>query len=138
MKKFDIFLILIFTFFIGCNSKTTTDKTICPQCRMPIKSKINTARMDNIYFDDVGCLILWAKKEAKKLNHAEVFTKDTHKYINATDAYYSNNERTPMGYGFTAYEHQKKGYIKFEEMRLKMLRGENLHNPKIRKRILGE
>ncbi len=42
-----------------------------------------------------------------------------------------------MGYGFGAYENKKEDVINFEEMLLKMYRGENLTNPHIRKKLLG-
>ena len=43
-----------------------------------------------------------------------------------------------MGYGFGAYEHDRDFLIDFETMRLRMLRGETLNNPKIRKQIMGK
>ncbi len=43
-----------------------------------------------------------------------------------------------MHYGFGVHEDKKKGYIDFKEMRLRMLRGENMTNPKIRKKILQQ
>ncbi len=106
---------------------------------MPIpKSKENSSHLDKTYFDDMGCLILWTKSEGKEPKSAMVFSKDTKQYIKVTDAFYTINERTPMGYGFTAYEKPQEGSIKFDEVRLKMLRGEHMANPKIRKQILGE
>jgi hypothetical protein len=42
-----------------------------------------------------------------------------------------------MGYGFTPYERKIPQSISFEEMRLRILRGETMRNPKIRKQILG-
>jgi len=105
---------------------------------LPKNSKINTSYINKTYFDDIGCMILWAKKENINSQDAKVFTKDTQKYIKAIKAHYTINERTPMGYGFTAYEKLQKGSIDFKEMRLRVLRGETMQNPKIRKQILGE
>jgi len=42
-----------------------------------------------------------------------------------------------MGYGFGSRERETNTTISFEEMRLRMLRGENLSDPKIRKKLLG-
>jgi hypothetical protein len=44
-----------------------------------------------------------------------------------------------MHYGFGAYENAnaKEGMIDFNEMRLRMLRGETISDPKIRKKLLG-
>jgi hypothetical protein len=127
-------------FFVGCESSSSTNENVCPQCNMPVpNSKEQSSHLDNkVYFDDMGCLILWTKKESKEPSRAMVFTKDTKKYIKATDAHYTINERTPMGYGFTAYEKEQPKSIEFEEMKLRMLRGEHMANPKIRKQILGE
>ena len=106
---------------------------------MPIpKSNENSSYLNKTHFDDMGCLILWTKKEGKNPSDAMVFTKDTKHYIKATDAYYTITERTPMGYGFTAYEKAQTKSIKFDEMKLRMLRGEHMANPKIRKQILGQ
>ena len=136
--KFFIFYFSLFIMFTACNSSNSNHKNICPQCNMPIKTKEYSSYLEKTHFDDIGCLILWTKKENKEPSLAMVFTKDTKKYIKATDAFYTIKERTPMGYGFTAYEKEQPKSIKFEEMRLRMLRGEHMANPKIRKQILGE
>ena len=133
-------VLLLGLFFVGCDSSTSTVQPICPECNMPIpESKEYSSHIDyKTYFDDMGCLILWTKEEGKEPSSAMVFTKDTKQYIKATDAHYTINERTPMGYGFTAYENAQEKSIKFNEMKLRMLRGEHMANPKIRKQILGE
>ncbi|MBU1667127.1 hypothetical protein KKC13_01840 [bacterium] len=107
---------------------------------MPIpESKEYSSHLDKqIYFDDVGCLILWTKKEGRESRDAKVFTKDTKEYIKADDAHYTINEQTPMNYGFSAYKKPPPNSIRFDEMQLRMLRGEHMANPKIRKQILGE
>jgi len=141
MREFKFLLFLLFLgFFIGCDSSTSISQPICPQCNMPIpESKEQSAHLNKkTYFDDMGCLILWTKDEEKEPSRAMVFTKDTKQYIRATDAHYTINERTPMGYGFTAYEKAQEKSIKFDEVKLRMLRGEHMANPKIRKQILGE
>ena len=140
MKRFKFFIIhfLLFIVLLGCDSSNSNSENICPQCNMPIKSKEYSSHLDKTYFDDMGCLILWTKKASKEPSLAMVFTKDTKQYIKATDAFYTIKERTPMGYGFTAYEKKQPQSIKFEEMKLRMLRGEHMANPKIRKQILGE
>ncbi|WP_188093945.1 hypothetical protein [Sulfurimonas sp. CVO] len=153
--KFSFFILnfLFLSLITGCSSSengssNTSQSTqrICPQCNMPVpESNIYSCNLENngkiSYFDDIGCLILWTKNQKIDINaaKAEVFTNDTHKYINIKDAYYTINEKTPMNYGFAAYEHKKEDtfYIKIDEVKLKMLRGEHLANPKIRKQILG-
>ena len=117
----------------------------CPKCRMPLKSKVNSAQVvfddERTYiFDDIGCLILWIRDAQIDKKHIKIFvyTTDTHKWIDANKLYYSIKDNTPMGYGFSGYEKNQNGFIGFEEMSLKMLRGENMADPKIRKRLLGK
>jgi hypothetical protein len=92
------------------------------------------------YFDDVGCMVLWAKENHVDLKNVVVkaFTHDTKKYVDAFKLNYSIDETTPMHYGFGAYEKKRKNSIDFDEVILRMLRGENMANPKIRKQILGQ
>ncbi len=117
----------------------------CPQCHMEVDTLIHSVQLitkdgKTYIFDDPGCMILWL--EDHNLNPKEVviwaYTSDTHRWIDAKKAWYSLTDNTPMKYGFGAYEHKKKGFIDFNTMRLKMLRGENLTNPKIRKKLLGQ
>jgi len=120
-------------------------KATCPKCRMGVEHKENAAQVvfedEKTYiFDDVGCLVLWieqvkANKEAIKMF---VFAKDTHRWIDAKKAFYSIKDETPMGYGFGGYEKNQTEFIDIETMRLKMLRGENMSDPKIRKMLLGQ
>jgi len=91
------------------------------------------------FFHDHGGFIHWLKdKSFKDKATIWVRTVDTKKYINAKDAFYSLNDITPMGYGFGAYEKNQKNFVAFTEMRLKMLRGETMNNPKIKKQLLGK
>ncbi len=91
------------------------------------------------FFHDHGDFVHWlSDKKFEKTAVIWVMSRDTHRWINGRKAYYSLNEITPMGYGFGAYEHNKKGLVDFATMRLKMLRGETMKNPKIRKKLLGK
>lgn len=90
------------------------------------------------FFHDHGGFIHWlSDKKFKDSAVIWVMSRDTHRWINGRKAYYSLNEITPMGYGFGAYEHKKEGTVDFDTMRLKMLRGETMRDPKIRKQLLG-
>lgn len=121
------------------------DNTVqCPQCNMFLVGKDFTAQIitsDNKthFFDDPGCAVLWIEEHKVNLNDIVfwVYTLDTKKWIHVQDAYFSISDITPMRYGFGAYEHKKDGFIDYEEMSLRMLRGENMTNPKIRKKILS-
>ena len=91
------------------------------------------------FFHDHGDSVHWlSDKPFEKSAVIWVMSRDTHKWIDGRKAYYTLNELTPMGYGFGAYEHKKEGMVDFDTMRLKMLRGETLKNPKIRKQLLGK
>jgi len=91
------------------------------------------------FFHDHGGFVHWLEdKSFKDEAVIWVMSRDTKKWIKAKEAYYSINDITPMGYGFGAYENDKNSLIDYETMRLRMLRGETLNNPKIKKQILGE
>jgi len=116
----------------------------CPKCRMPVESLNNAVQVvkpnGNTYiFDDVGCMILWAKENKQDFNTlvSWVYAHDSHHWIDAQKAYYSLTDSTPMRYGFGAYEKPHADFISFEKMRLRMLRGLTLKDPKIRKHLLG-
>lgn len=96
-----------------------------------------TSTLKDYYFDEVGCMVLFASKDSFSKDDMYVNTKDTHKKIKAVDAYYKIDEKTPMSYGFGAYEQRDESMIDFDEMYTKMLRGEHMANPKIKKQLLG-
>ena len=90
------------------------------------------------FFHDHGGFVNWLEdKSFKDEAVIWVMSRDTKEWINAREAFFSCNEITPMGYGFGAYKTPKDGFIDFEEMRLRVLRGETMNNPKIRKKLLG-
>ena len=114
-----------------------------PQCHMFIVGQDYTVQVithDNKthFFDDPGCAILWYEENKINLDSIVMwfYTVDTKKWKKLKDVYFSISDPTPMHYGFGAYEHKKDGFIDFKEMRIRMLRGENMTNPKIRKKIM--
>jgi copper chaperone NosL len=91
------------------------------------------------FFHDHGGFVHWLEdKEFKDDAVIWVMSRDTKQWINAREAFYSLNDITPMGYGFGAYEKNKDAFVDYETMRLKMLRGETMNNPKIKKQLLGK
>jgi flagellin-like protein len=121
----------------------TPDKYADIECSMTIKSQNHSAQVispsgKTWFFDDIGCLIKWLEDKKFK-GDAVLWThvEDTDDWIDAKKAWYVLTDATPMGYGFGAREHKVKGSINFEQMKLKMLRGENLTDPKLRKKLLG-
>ena len=118
----------------------------CPQCHMFLGSKKYTAQIitkdaKTHFFDDMGCAMLWLKEQKIEPQTVTiwVYSNDTHQYIDAFKAWYTINDETPMHYGFGAYENanSKEDMIDFSEMHLRMLRGENMSDPKIRKKLRG-
>jgi len=90
------------------------------------------------FFHDHGDFVLWLKDKPFKNDVVIwVMSRDTHRWIDGKKAFYSLDEKTPMGYGFGAYEKDAKDRVDFQEMRLRTLRGETLNNPAIKKEILG-
>ena len=91
------------------------------------------------FFHDHGGFIHWLKdKEFKNDVKIWVMSKDTKKWIDAKNAFYSLDDITPMGYGFGAYENKQNWHVDFNTMKLKMLRGETMNNPQIRKKLLKD
>ena len=66
------------------------------------------------------------------------YTMDSERWLRSEDVFFSTYDETPMGYGFAAYEFKQDGLITYEEMVLKMLRGENMTNPALKKKHLEQ
>jgi len=113
------------------------------QCKMLIKTERNAAEViapdgRTWFFDDPGCMVLWLRDRSwKEKATLWVHTLDTKRWIDAHKAWYGVKDATAMHYGFGAREKRCDDCIDFHEMQLRMLRGENLTNPKIRKKLLG-
>ena len=91
------------------------------------------------FFHDHGDFVLWLEdKEFKNDVVIWVRSIDTNRWMDGKKAYYSIDEETPMLYGFGAYENRKSDRIDYETMKLRVLRGETMENPIIRKKILGK
>jgi len=118
-------------------------KTNDTQCAMLIKSEENAAEViapdgRTWFFDDPGCMVLWLKdKPFKDEATLWVHTIDTKTWIDARKARYGVTDHSEMHYGFGSRAKPNKETIDFKEMTLRMYRGENLTNPKIRKKLMG-
>lgn len=115
-----------------------------PYCKMLLTTIRNSMQVvspdgNTWFFDDPGCMVLWLQDQPfKQSAKIWVHTIDSKKWIDAKTAWYGIKDQTEMGYGFAARKEQTEGTIDFNEMQLRMLRGENLANPKIRKKLLGQ
>jgi len=114
----------------------------CSECGMDIDNLDYTVELiaqngNTYFFDDIGCAVLWLKNHSPKISKLMVKTLDTHQWIEADKAWYSRTAPSPMGYGFAPYLKKEKGFVSFDEMKLLMLQGKNLHDPFVKKKLLG-
>lgn len=113
------------------------------QCGMTIESKINSVQVvapdgRTWFFDDMGCMAKWYEHiKFKDEAIIWVYATDTKKYIDGRKAWYTRVANTPMHYGFGAYENKQDGFIDFNQVILHMIRGENLTNPYVKQKLLG-
>ena len=112
-------------------------------CKMLIQHKENSLEVatpsgKTWFFDDPACMVEWIKdKPFKDSSKIWVYTLDTKRWIDAKKAWYGVIDKTAMHSGFGAREKKIENAIDFKEMSLRVLRGETLANPKIRKKLLG-
>ncbi|MDM5271445.1 hypothetical protein PGH07_04580 [Sulfurovum sp. zt1-1] len=114
----------------------------CSECSMDIEvmeynAQIITPEGDTYFFDDIGCLVLWLENRTITTQKSITKTLDTGHWIDVDKAWYIRTAPSPMGYGFAAYENKQEGFIPYEEMKLLMLQGKNLHDPFVKKSLLG-
>ena len=159
MKRFSFLLFFLGFFFLGCEKKIDTnfhkihwDRDMCQQCKMVVSDRKHTVEVINpddgesYVFDDLGCTVEWFKeKNLPWQKRAIIWITDskTGQWINAKEAYYDTDSRTPMDYGFGAYKNRdeinkNKKVVRYNEVVIKILRGEHMGNPAIRKNYLGK
>ncbi|MEA3433575.1 MAG: hypothetical protein U9R13_03260 [Campylobacterota bacterium] len=115
----------------------------CSECSMDVEELDYAAQLitkdgDTYFYDDIGCVVLWLENHSPDTQIILTKTLDTHQWIDAKKAWYSRIAPSPMGYGLAAVEKHKEGLVSYEEMKLLMLQGKNLHDPFIKKKLLGE
>jgi hypothetical protein len=90
-----------------------------------------------LFFHDHGGFVNKYKKDIldKDLT-IWVMAKDTKKWIDGRQAWYSLNDKTPMNYGFGAYEKKQNNFVNFETFVYRMLRNQTLNNPITKKQLL--
>ena len=115
----------------------------CSECSMDIEALDYAAQLiskdgNTYFFDDIGCVVLWLENHSPDTHSILTQTLDTHQWIDAKKAWYSRIAPSPMGYGFGAVENKKEGLIDYAEMKLLMLQGKNLHDPFVKKKLLGK
>ncbi|OPX27564.1 MAG: hypothetical protein B1H07_01165 [Campylobacteraceae bacterium 4484_166] len=154
MIKKLIFAVFLTIFLLSCEKKIKTDlhevhwdRDMCELCKMIVSERnfavqvVNTKNGKSYMFDDIGCAVQWfEEKNIAWSDQANIFITDatTGKFIDAKKAFYDVNSRTPMDFGFGAYEHKnsikdKKTILNYEEVKLRILRGETMQNALIKK-----
>lgn len=115
----------------------------CSECSMDIENLAYAAQIilkngDTYFFDEIGCVILWL--QTHQVDKIKILTKtlDTKKWVKAEKAWYTRIASTPMGYGFASNEYQLKDNIAYDKMKILMLQGQNLHDPFVKKNLLGK
>ncbi|MBL8608330.1 MAG: twin-arginine translocation signal domain-containing protein [Myxococcales bacterium] len=95
-------------------------KEPCAHCRMLVSDKRYAAQAaidgERKYFDDVGCLVLWAKEH--RAERTWVRDSASGAWVSAESARFQGGARTPMDYGFEA---RSDGSVGFAEVREKVL-----------------
>jgi nitrous oxide reductase accessory protein NosL len=156
MKHFKYILFILIFLLIGCEQRDNTklhkvhwDRDMCELCKMVVSQRhyavqvVNLTNGRSYMFDDIGCTIVWFKEEKISWEkEAKIYIADTKtgKFIDARKAYYDLGKQTPMDYGFSAYlkkddiENQKY-ILNFDEVRLKILRGETMQNQLIKQQV---
>lgn len=118
--------------------------TIDPVSKMLIRRYENSAEAvlangDTYFFGEPADMILWIDTHHKEtIQNIWVYTQDTHRWLYAPNAWYATRENTPVGYGIGAREHRCRHCIPYSVMKQRVLEGETLLNPRIRKRLLED
>ncbi len=120
MREFKLLSLSFFLLFIlGCEQKNANgmkkvhwDRDMCERCKMIISERhfavqiVNEDTNKRKMFDDLGCAIIWFEEEnIPWFDKAKIFINDASdgSWIDARTALYTQNNRTPMGYGISAY-----------------------------------
>lgn len=114
----------------------------CSECNMNIEdldyqAEIITEDGVTYFFDDIGCVVLWMQNHTLKNPTIITMTLDTHRWIDVKKVWYTRTAPSPMGYGMAPYEHPKEGLISYDDMALLILQGKTLHDPFVKKTLLG-
>jgi hypothetical protein len=81
-------------------------KQACDECGMLLSDRGFGAQLtndgDRYFFDDVGCMAIFAERRKMPLLHAWVHAADSGQWIDAQTARYVDGVASPMNYGFEA------------------------------------
>lgn len=96
-------------------------KVPCAHCRMLVGERLSSAQVFDdgarLYFDDIGCMVLWLEK-SRAAPRAWVRSADDGGWIEARHACYVGGRKTPMDFGWQA---AASGGEPFDHMRAAVL-----------------
>ncbi len=98
-------------------------KQACAHCMMVLSDRRFGAQLvtrdgDRFYFDDVGCMVLFARERGLESAHAWVHDAESGKWVPAQEARYAPGASTPMDFGF---ESRAAGDVPYTAMREQVL-----------------
>ncbi len=151
LKNSSTALLLFYLFlFISCKGGNQEqlpvdfvwDRVACEECRMALSDPHYSAQVIDpggrpYYFDDIGCAILWLKRQPWK-DKARTWVNDvkTGEWIEATEAnWIYGDPKTPMGYGFAATLAPVEKPLDYKTVKKWMLIGKNLVNENLAKHL---
>lgn len=134
-------LILVWAMFVSCQSDTLVKKgntaklplefdpktTKDAHCRMTIGSLKYSAQVISPggltwFFHDPGSVVKFLDgKDFEKDAVIWFYTLDTQEWARERDVFFSQNEPTPMQYGFGAHKNNRAEFISYAQMRQKIL-----------------
>ncbi len=146
-----------FLLFMGCKQGNKEqlpvdfvwDRVACEECRMALSDPHYSAQVIDpdgkaYYFDDIGCAILWLRRQPWKDN-SRTWVNDvkTAEWIDAENAHWIYGDpKTPMGYGFAASfappEANGKQVLDWETVKKWMFIGKTLVNENLEKHLESE
>lgn len=98
----------------------------CEHCRMiiserPFAAELRTSPRKRLYkFDDIGCVVHWAKGQGLKLDEQPEFWVMNHAdgktWLDARKAHFRVDLRSPMNYNFAAEPAKSDTSVPYDEM----------------------
>ena len=144
----------VFLFFLitGCKGRNEEqlpvdfvwDRVACEECKMALSDPHYSAQVIDpngkaYYFDDIGCVILWLRRQPWK-DEARTWVNDvkTKEWIDAEKANWTYGDpKTPMGYGFAATLSPVENALDYKTVKKWMVIGKTLVNENLVKHLEG-
>ncbi len=97
-------------------------KQPCAHCAMLVSDKRYAAQAtmdgERRFFDDIGCMVLWADERRAPPHPAWVRDAEQGTWVDARGARYAEGAKTPMDFGFEA---RAAGGLAWDEMRARVI-----------------